>query len=530
MPVSQKVIKGLYRDSVSLMQCAASVQRREGVEQVGAMMATPANIDLAREAGLLGHEESVGAGPNDVLLLVSAPDATVAEDAFAEAQRILTEGPSAGGVGGADGEGEGGVRRVPPRSIRMAIDSTPDASLALISTPGDYAAAEARKALDAGLDAMIFSDNVSVADEIALKRLAHERGLLVMGPDCGTAIVGGIPLGFANSVRRGDIGCVGAAGTGLQQVTTLADRWGAGISHALGTGSHDLSAEVGGITMLDALAALEADAGTRVLLLVSKPPAAEVAEQVLAAAARSLKPSVVCFLGADPADVERPGIQAATTLDEAAEEAVAASLGAAPARAVAGGELDALADEARAGLAPRQRYVRGLYSGGTFGYEASLLLSAEVGRVWSNTPARPEDRIDDVWKSREHTVIDLGDDVFTRGRPHPMIDYRLRVERIAEEAADPEVAVVLLDVVLGFGSHPDPAAELVPAIEDARRVAESGGRRLAFVGQVCGTDSDPQSLAATEARLRDAGVLLAESNARAVALAARIVRGREVAS
>lgn len=442
MSVKRKVIKGLYRDSVSLMQCAAAVQKREGVEQVGAMMAT-------------------------------------------------------------------------------------DATLALISTPGDYAAAEARKALDAGLDVMIFSDNVSVDDEIALKRRAHERGLLVMGPDCGTAIVGGVALGFANVVRRGDIGCVGAAGTGLQQVTSLVDRWGAGISNALGTGSHDLSSEVGGITMLDALAALDADPETNVLLLVSKPPAPDVAERVLDAAARSAKPAVVCFLGAPRENVERPGIQAASTLDEAAEKAVAASLGAAPQRPPES-ELDALAAEAREGLADSQRYLRGLYSGGTFGYEASLLLSAAaVGRVWSNTPARPDDRIADVWKSREHTVVDLGDDVFTRGRPHPMIDYRLRVERIAEEAADPEVAVVLFDVVLGYGSHPDPASELVPAIEAALRAAAEDGRLPAFVAHVCGTEGDPQSLATTTSRLRDAGVLLADSNARAVGLAARIVAGRE---
>lgn len=267
---TQRVVPGQYRDSVWLMQCSSRLQNLPGVNQASAIMATESNLDLARDAGLLAKSETVEAGPNDLLLLIDAVDEDAAAAAFEEAERILSEKPSAG---------EGEVRTVPPRSIRMALDIDPDSDLVLISTPGEYAASEALKALNLGLDTMVFSDNVALADEIMLKRTAHDRGLLVMGPDCGTAIVAGVPLGFANVVRRGDIGCVGAAGTGLQQVTSLIDRWGAGVSHALGTGSHDLSADVGGITMLDAIAALAADEGTRVLVLVSKPPSAQVAEK-----------------------------------------------------------------------------------------------------------------------------------------------------------------------------------------------------------------------------------------------------------
>jgi succinyl-CoA synthetase alpha subunit len=513
MIVTQRVVRGLYRDSVALMQLAADIEKLEGVAKTGAMMATPANLDLAREAGLLDGQPPE-AGPNDVLLLVQAEDEETAQRALQEAERKLTEAPKPA----AGGE----VREAPPSSIRMALEATPDASLALISTPGDYAASEALKALDLGLDVMVFSDNVSVDDEIMLKRLAHERGLLVMGPDCGTAIVAGLPLGFANVVWRGDIGCVGAAGTGLQQVTTLIDRWGAGITHALGTGSHDISAEVGGTSYLDALDALARDEETRVLLLVSKPPAPEVANRILDALGRTGKPAVVCFLGADPADVERPGIRAAVTLEDAAALAVEAAAGSPPSRPDPG-PLARAAEDALAALAPGRRFIRGLYSGGTFGYEASLLLSERLGQVWSNTPARPEQRLADPWESCENTIVDLGDDVFTRGRPHPMIDYRLRVERIAKEAADPQVAVVLLDVVLGFGAHPDPAGELVPAIAEARGRAGEGGP--VFVASVCGTENDPQVLSRQEAALRDAGVLLAESNAAAVRLAAAVVAG-----
>lgn len=515
MAVNKRVIPGLYRDSVTLMRCASQVETLPGVEKAGAMMATPANLDLAREAGLLQASESVEAGPNDLLLLVQTAEAGNADAAFTEAERILNEVPAA--AAGTE------VAGIAPRSIRMGLDAQPDASMVLISTPGEYAGSEALKALNLGLDVMVFSDNVSVADEIELKRLAHERGLLVMGPDCGTAIVGGIPLGFANVVRRGDVGVVGASGTGTQQVTALIDRWGGGITHAIGTGSHDLSSAVGAITMLDAMAAFESDAATKTLLLVSKPPAPEVAERVLAAAAAARTPAVVCFIGADPASIERPGIHAGETLEDAAALAVELSTGVAPERTLSSTATEAEIEQAAAALAPTQHYIRGLFSGGTFGYEAAFLLSKTVGRVYSNTPARPEDIIVNVWKSEGHTIIDLGDDVFTRGRPHPMIDFRLRVERIAEEAADPEVAVILLDVVLGYGAHPDPAGQLVPAIAAAQAFAQASGRAIAFVASVCGTDGDPQMLAGQEQVLRDAGVLLGRSNAHATRIAADIV-------
>lgn len=518
MAVRQRVISGLYRDSVSLMQCASKVEALPGVEQAGAMMATPANLDLAREAGMLGDDETIEAGPNDLLLLVKGDAEDSAQAAFEEAERILMQTR-------AESTGETAEEH-PPASIRMALDKAPDARLALISTPGEYAASEAMKALKLGLDAMIFSDNVSVADEMELKQLAHERGLLVMGPDCGTAIVGGLPLGFANVVRGGSIGCVGASGTGLQQVTALIDRWGSGITHALGTGSHDLSDEIGGVSMIDAIRMLAADGETRVLLLVSKPPSPAVMERVLDAAAESGMPVVACFLGADEAVVTREGVQAARTLEDAAALAVQAATGEVPLRPAETTALEDAATKAAAALAPGQRFVRGLFAGGTFSYEAALLLSEKLEAVASNTPAGGATRSSDPWTSEGHTVIDLGDDEFTRGRPHPMIDQRLRLERLAREAADPEVAVVLLDVVLGYGAHPDPAAELAPAVKRAAEKAAADGRAVAFVASVCGTAGDPQGLESTERQLADTGVLLADSNARAVRLAMSIIEGR----
>jgi succinyl-CoA synthetase alpha subunit len=338
-----------------------------------------------------------------------------------------------------------------------------------------------------------------------------------MGPDCGTAIVDGVPLGFANAVRRGAVGVIGASGTGTQQVTSLVHRRGGGISHAIGTGGHDLGKDVGGITMLHGLGLLARDPDTRVIVLISKPPSPAIAREVIAAARKAGKPVVINFIGSTE-DPSGGNLHVSRTLDDAASAAVALAKGRTPAR----GQGRKPARASTSPLKPPklkfkrgQRYIRGLFSGGTFCYEASALL----GDVWSNAPVDPKRAIEDPWKSREHTLIDLGDDVFTRGRPHPMIDLRLRNERMLEEAADPQVAVILLDVVLGYGSHPDPAAEIVPVLMKIKKKTHSP----AIVASVCGTDEDPQGLERQETALRDAGVLLTESNASAARLAGAIV-------
>lgn len=507
-----RVLPNLYRDSVSLMALSASLGALPGVEQVSAVMATPANVALLREAGLL--EGGVTASPNDLLLALRGKSAAALQAALETALATLDKPPAAAPAGARAAQ--------PLRSLQMALGIAPAANLVLISVPGEYAAAEAMKALHLGLNVMLFSDNVTLADEVKLKRHAREQDLLVMGPDCGTAIVDGVPLGFANAVRRGAIGVVGASGTGTQQVTCLVHRAGAGISQAIGTGGHDLHEDVGGISMLQGLKALARDAETKAIVLVSKPPAPAVAKAVLAAAARARKPVVVNFIGAAAGEIRGRNLHAARTLEDAALAAVALARGRRPARpANAGLRLPRLR------LRAKQRYLRGLYSGGTFCYEASALLGEALGNVWSNAPVDPRLKLADPWRSREHTLVDLGDDVFTRGRPHPMIDHRLRNERLVKEAADPEVAVVLLDIVLGYGAHPDPAAEMVPAIRKAQAVARNKGRSLAIVGFVCGTGEDPQGLERQEHALREAGVLLASSSARAAQLAAAIVRKRK---
>ena len=487
-----------YRDSVALMRLAADLEALPGIEQASAIMATEANLAMLAETG--AAPDAITAGPNDLLVVVTGADETSLAAALEHAAaRLDGEVPKAP-LGGSEAP-----RR--PRSLVEAAAMTPAATLALISCPGEYAAAEAMKALRLGLDTMIFSDNVSLDDEVALKTLAEAEGRLVMGPDCGTAIINGVPLGFANIVRRGPVGIIAASGTGLQQVACLLDRFAVGISQAIGTGGRDLSDAVGGTTMLSAIDALSEDPETKRLVLISKPPGKAVAARVIERAGRAGKPVVVAFIGSEPPAEAPANVTFAATLEETAT--LAAGAEALPSAT----DAATIADLA-AGFAAGQRRLVGLYSGGTFSAETKVIAKPVLGDIRSN----------DVSDAGGHVVLDLGDDVFTRGRPHPMINFGIRTEHIRAAAENEATAVVLLDVVLGRGAHPDPAGALVPAIEEAGAIAKSNGRHLVFVGFICGTEADPQRLSAQEAVLARAGMVLEPSNAAAVGTAIRILQ------
>jgi FdrA protein len=489
--VVTKVFPDTYRDSVELMRIAAEIERLAGVRRAALLVATPANRDVLAQAGLLTGP-AVSAKPSDLIIAVAADEDTVAQAALARASGLLAAVPATVSAR---------HEQKAPRTIAAALAELSGANLAMISTPGPYATAEALKALKRGLHVFLFSDNVPLADEIELKQLAVRKRLLVMGPDCGTAVLDGVPLGFSNAVRRGRIGLVSASGTGLQQVMCLVDRLGEGVSQAIGVGGHDLHERVGGLMMLAGLEHLLGDRETAVVVLISKPPAAAVARRVLDRAGRASKPAVVCFLGGDPALIRSSGAHPAVTLEEAATRAVELASGRSMAGQRAGHgpeKLEALARAQARQLVRGQRAIQGLFSGGTLCAEAAVIVPG-------------------------HPFLDLGDDRFTVGRPHPMIDFRLRNEYLQTAADDPATAVVLIDVVLGYGSHPDPAGELIPAIEHARARAGRAGRPFIVVGSVCGTPADPQDLMRQEARLEAAGVLLAPSNAAAARLAGLIV-------
>jgi FdrA protein len=515
MSTRSRYYSNLYKDSVSLMTVSAKITSVPGIDAASVVMASATNVENLARAGLGEFEVR----PNDLVVAVSGTDAAC-DEALQKADELLSAK-----AGGGDEET---AAHAPVTSIQMAVAKEPALNFALISVPGDYAAAEAMKALRLGMHVMLFSDNVPVERELALKTYADEHDLMVMGPDCGTAIVNGVPLGFANVVRRGPIGVVGASGTGTQEVTVRIHQLGSGVSQALGTGGHDLSKQIGGISMLYGLRALDADPTTKVIVLVSKPPAPEIAARVLGAAEASAKPVVVIFLGADPATITRKGVHGAAYLAQAADMAVALSKGAeavASPVAVSNDMRRTLSGMARA-MAPTQRYVRGVYSGGTFCFEAQLVHAAAGMRAFSNTPTAGNTALENNWKSKENTIIDMGDDQFTQGRPHPMIDPSLRDARIRDEVDDPSTAVVLFDVVLGYGASADPTANLLGVIGAARAKAAAAGRTVAFIGYVCGTDLDPQDRAKALGGLKAAGVLVAASNAEAATWSAAIIAER----
>lgn len=513
MVVTSRTLADAYQDSVKLMRAASDVVETYAVEEALAVMATDENKSMVVEAGLLDAGELASLDPNDLLLVVEADDEATA----AAAVEALEAGIRGARSRPADSE-EGAAP--PPRSLYSAMGTLPDANLALVSVPGEYAAREAWKALHEGLHVHVFSDNVTLDEERALKEHADRTDQLVMGPDCGTAILNGAPLGFANAVDRGSVGVVAASGTGLQEVTSLVDRAGVGISQAIGTGGRDLAAAVGGLTMRQGIERLSADDGTEVVVLVSKPPDEETLEPLLETVETCEKPVVVAFIGADPGAIESAGATPAGSLADAARRAVEAtpdgpngSIGFDDGveRFSEAGDAAAIADSL--GDPGERTDVRGLFAGGTLAVEAATRLAERLDEVGTNVGAGPA--LENPLAPTGHAVVDLGADAFTRGRPHPMLDPTRRTAPLRSALASSDVLVVLLDVVLGYGAHEDPSAPVVEA------AAETDGWP-AIVASVCGTRGDPQDWAAQVERLVDAGVYVTETNAAAADLAGEL--------
>jgi FdrA protein len=532
---------GGYADSVTLMAVSARAQAVDGVEAALVAMATELNLGLL---GGLGLAAPAGADEHDLLIAIKAADGESLSAALAVVDEALTTRP---GRGGAPGESV-----QPPRTTASAAARV-GPGIALISVPGQYAFAEALDGLASGCDVMIFSDNVPVEQEIRLKDIAAERDLLVMGPDCGTAIVGGVGLGFANSVRRGPIGVVAASGTGAQQLTCLIELAGAGVSAVLGVGGRDLSAAVGGRSARAALAALDADPATELIVLLSKPPAAEVADELRALAATLRTEVQFALVGPGQPDLTEVAENVLSGIGMAAPDwpqwpadagtggagtggagtGGAGTGGAGTGGAGTGGAGTGLAADgttgagaSRLGVSPgRTGFLRGLFAGGTLCDEAMVIAAERLGPVYSNVPLDPAWRIDprvpagSSARAGRHVMIDFGEDELTAGRPHPMIDQRLRLDRLAAEASDPATAVIMLDVVLGYGAHPDPAAELAPAIATAK----ADRAELEVVVSLIGTETDPQGLAAQAAELARAGAQVFASNAAAARFACGLI-------
>jgi FdrA protein len=488
------VRRGVYFDSVALMLASRAASSSDGARDVSVVMATPLNLGLLEGLGF-DLEPAGSLTVSDLVIAVRAEDQACADRVVLAIDEALSVGSPVGG---------GPAGEAAPVSVGAAARRQPELSLALVSVPGRHAAYEAAAALEAGLHVFCFSDGVGLESERALKDRAHASGLLFMGPDCGTAIIDGVGLGFANAVARGPVGIVGASGTGIQEVCSLLDLAGVGISHAIGVGGRDLSSEIGGRMMLDGLALLADDPETEVIVVISKPPDPSVAALVTEAAAATGKPTVVAFLGSGVL-VDR--------LEAAADRAAG----------LVGSRLPTGSPELGRPRTPG--FIRGLFSGGTLCLEAMLVVAPTTERVTSNVPLRRDWRVSDVHDSDRHTFIDFGVDDLTDGRAHPMIDPTLRLERLAREAADPQVSVIMLDIVLGFGAHPDPASEFGPAI--ARALA--GRKGLTLIVALCGTDGDPQGLDAQRSRLEASGAVVVRGAGAAARVAVQVAVGSEVA-
>jgi len=506
------LIPHLYLDSVMLMELSVVIESQADVCRAMALMASKPNLDLLEEQGLLEPTWEKNA-QDGVILAVEAHSETAAQAAAEAGKDLIQEKKEARRA--APGAASNAVGTASSPGIASWREAPADASIAVISVPGEYAAAESWKALKAGRHVVLFSNQVRIEEEAQLKRAARERGLLLLGAECGTAILNGIPLGFANLARRGSIGIVAASGSGLQEVVCLIDRWGGGITHAIGTGGRDLSVKVGGLAMRSGLELLAEDAETRVIVLLSKPPDPGIAEEILTLVSKIDKPTVVCFLGLSGDLPQKKNIYPASTLEETARKAVLLS----------GLNPGLTGDEANptetAAANKANQYVRGLYSGGTLAYEAMLILGDILGPIYSNAPIDAAYRLEKGHFPAENVILDLGTEEYTSGVPHPMIDGRIRNEFIAAAGADPTVRVILLDVILGLGSDANPAAAISPGICAALDAAKKAGRDLAVVASVTGTQRDPQGYQEQVLSLQSLGVEVCHSNAAAARRAAQ---------
>ncbi|HZK29250.1 MAG TPA: acyl-CoA synthetase FdrA [Clostridia bacterium] len=508
------VRENAYFDSVTLMLISREMKKLDGVEEVLVGMGTDLNLDLVKMLDMFAPELDK-VTPNDLFIAAKFDEKKVSmDDLLASFDEQINS------------KKEAHAGEYQPPTLRSAIDYLPGANFAVISIPGQYAASEAESALREGLNVMLFSDNVSIEDELKLKRMAVDKGLLMMGPDCGTAIINGVPLCFANVVKRGKIGVVGASGTGTQEVTVRIDQLGEGLSQVIGTGGRDLREEIGGLMMIQGIEALLEDPKTEVILLVSKPPAPSVEKKIYDLVADSPKPVVIDFIGGDAESVRQAGATPCVSLDDAARKAVALLRKQTPIDFdgfdAPEEEIAQIVEDAVRRLAPDQKYLRALFTGGTLADEAIKYLG-EHYPIYSNIPLTPDRAWGKLAGLAGHLCLDLGEDEFTRGRPHPMIDPMTRTE-FFESHVDEMTAVVLVDVVLGYGSHEDPAGAVAESIMEIRKKLAQSDKDIVAVASVTGTDQDPQDLKKSIDVLEKAGVIVMPSNAQAVRLVDRIMK------
>ena len=521
MVIVKNIVKrNFFRDSVQLLHLSEEAKKIVGVADAAIVMGTDLNKELLERQGLLAYEGR-NATKNDMIIAVKVEEKANLDIIINKVEELLTAATVS--------------KETYYYSIKSAIEHLPGVNLALVSVPGQYAKEVATPFLERGIHVHLFSDHVPLEDEVELKKMAAMKGLLVMGPEAGTSIINSVAVAFANAVNRGPIGIAAAAGTGLQEVSVLISRSGSGITQGIGVGGRDVKTSVGGIMTLLSLKAFEADEDTEVITVVSKPPSPDVQEKIVDFIShQGRKKYVTCFIGGKsyeiPSEAEGRLVQT-RTLHAAALEAVKfvsddlynqaeEHLFLSPEKIIE------IVENEVSSLKENQKYVRGLFTGGTLMYESMVVFKELIGDVWSNTPLNKEYLLPNPWKSYEHSLVDLGGEEFTAGRAHPMIDPTIRLGRILDEAKDNEVAVLMMDFVLGYGSNQDPVGAHLNAIKKAKELAVERGNHLVVLAHVVGTEQDPQKALEQENKLRKAGVIVLPTNALMAITAAMIATGK----
>lgn len=511
--IKYDVRKNSYYDSVTLMLISKQVKMLSGVNEALVGMATELNKELTSNLGL-GLDLLDELSPNDFYIAADVEDEDVMKSLIELVDELLTKKKQESGSD------------YRPVNLKGAVENLDNANMLVVSIPGQYAEDEVMRALDLDLNVMLFSDNVSIESEYRMKKKAVEKGLLMMGPDCGTAIINGVPLAFANVLNRGNIGVVGASGTGTQEVTCIIDRLGAGVSQVIGTGGRDLKSEVGGLMMIQSIEALLRDDETEVLVLISKPPAPEVEKKILELVEKSPKPVIVDFIGGNNEVIAKHGAVPCLTLEDAAYKAVAVSKGEKPKDFTGFSQsdeyIDQLVENQLGKLSEGQVNLRALYTGGTLADEAMKLFGESIGTIYSNIPLKPENGLKSLTNLTGNVCLDLGEDQFTVGRPHPMIDPSSRSDRFLIDV-DETVALILVDVVLGYGSHEDPAGELLYSVKETRERLKMSNLDVIVVASITGTQNDPQDFEESRRKLEDNDIVVMPSNAQAVRLVKKIM-------
>lgn len=507
---SIKVHKNRYVDSVTLMSIGDKVMSLSGISNAEVQMGTPANTEVLEE---LGYVLSSDIKPDDLVFAVTGQTQEKIEEAFKFAESLLSGGGTMAGQRKYHDIGD----------IDLSADPY---DIAQISLPGEYVLHEAKKALLIGMDLFIFSDNVPLEQELELKELGREMGRLVMGPDCGVGFINGVCLGAGSIMREGSIGIIAASGSGAQEVGSIIEKYGHGISNIIGTGGRDLYPEINGIEMLQAMKLMAEDNNTKVIVLVSKLAGLGVMNKILTEADKIQKAVVAIFLGSEKSLFEGHNVIPAFSLHEAAEKACKLISEDVVDLHLSKKDLQETAQSEYSRYDSNQKYFRGLFCGGTFTEEALIYLNENLSGVNlnSNLKTRFADKLRDRHISLGHTILDLGAEDFTSEAPHPVFDPKLRAKRLEKEIGDPETAAILLDFITGPGVAQDPFSLV---IETIKKDMSNTGKHITYIANICGTEQDPQNIRENIRKLKECGVIVTQSNYESIRLAGAIINKLE---